>query len=494
MLPRSSDTRFSRAFVTSIADTGDPAPAPLDNASQWRTARRLYSLYMPLVKVFGIGAPCLELESPINRSEPEVLARVQYWFDEMDSRIQVQQWRQLAQVSDLFNEENLRDVIQRHLKPAKATPANRDKVDFLMAQYFAHRLPAEMERQDLTLEQVARALEPVLGRVVTPPRWLLDLEETTYAARRCRNLRELLDEQIVEKGRTAKAAAGEGYYRPDALIAFARFNVFTRHAFVRHAEAELEAVHQALRALASSHVERIDGSRFGFSPEEPVARLRQLHDQWRKAPRGAYTRDDLRQLTQMRAAVEEAVSRSCPQLASEPPAPAPSEDQAPSAPPDTGSFSKLFDSPAQRHAFEEWYLGSRIKEIGEMVRTTGHADALAPLHLEFGELKLVLRACEAAAFAHPESPFAAALQRGVAMRSVLLDAVNRYRATSDAADLVSALKLAHSDAARMQESIAEAGDAGNIDAVLNLAASAKQLLVLIEQADETLDTGLGFWN
>ena len=478
--------------MTSSADIGDPAPAPLDNASQWRTARRLYSLYMPLVKVFGIGAPCLELESPINRSEPEVLARVQRWFDEMDAGIQVQHWRQLTQVSDLFNEENLRDLIQRHLKPANASPGNRDKVDFLVVQYFAHRVPSETERQDLTLEQVARALEPVLGHVLTPPRWLLDLEETTYAARRCRNLRELLDEQIVERGRTAKAAAGEGYYRPDALIAFARFNVFTRHAFVRHADAELEAVHQALRTLESSRIARIDGSRFGLSPEESVARLRQLHGQWKQAPRGAYTRDDLRQLTQMRAAVEDAVSRSCPEAPSEPPAPAPVQSPAPSAPPDTESFSKLFDSPAQRHAFEEWYLGSRIQEIGEMVRTTGHADALAPLHLEFGELKLVLRACEAAAFAHPESPFATALQRGVAMRSVLLDAMSRYQATSDAADLVSAIKLAHADAARMQESIAEAGDAGNIDAVLNLAASAKQLLVLIEKADSALNAGLGF--
>ncbi len=447
---------------------------------------------MPLVKVFGIGAPCPELESPINRSEPEVLARVQGWFDDMDTRIQVQHWRQLAQVSDLFNEENLRDLIQRHLKPAQATPGNRDKVDFLMVHYFAHRLPGEAERQDLTLEQVAEALEPVLGRVPTPPRWLLDLEETTYAARRCRTLRELLDEQIVEKGRTSKAAAGEGYYRPEALIAFARFNVFTRYAFVRHAEAELEAIHQALHTLEAQHIARIDGSRFGLSPEEPVSRLRQLHGQWKKTPRGAYTRDDLRQLTQIRAAVEDAVSRSCPQLSGTPPAPALPEPPAAAAPSDTGDFSKLFESPAQRHAFEEWYLGNRIMEIGEMVRTADHADALAPLHLEFGEVRLVLRASETASFAHPANPFAGALQRAVAMRSVLLDAMSRYQATADAADLVSAIKLGHADAARMQEVIAEAGDAGNIDAVLNLAASAKQLLILIEKAHTVLDAGRGF--
>jgi len=478
--------------VTKKADIGDRAPVPLDNASQWRTARRLYSLYMPVVKVFGIGAPCPELESPINRSEPEVLERVRRWFDEMDAGIQVQHWRQLAQVSDLFNEENLRDLIQRHLKPAKATPGNRDKVDFLVVQYLAHRLPAETERQDLTLEQVAQALEPVLGHVETPPRWLLDLEETTYAARRCRNLSELLDEQIVEKGRTAKAAAGEGYYRRGALIAFARFNVFTRHAFARHADGELQAIHQALEALESSNVSRIDGSRFGLSPEESVARLRQLHGQWKETPRGAYTRDDLRQLTQMRSALEDAVSKSCAELPGEPPARAPAKSKAASAPPEAGSFSQLFDSPAQRHAFEEWYLGSRMLEIKEKVQTTADADALAPLHLEFGEIKLVLRACETAAFAHPGGRSAPALQRGVAMRSVLLDALNRYRAISDAADLVSALKLAHSEAARMQEAIAAAGDARDIDAVLNLAASAKQLLVLIEEADAVLDAGLGF--
>src|SRR4051812_32101033 len=42
-------------------------------ASQWRSARRLYPIYAAIAREFDLGAPCRELESPINRSEPEVL-------------------------------------------------------------------------------------------------------------------------------------------------------------------------------------------------------------------------------------------------------------------------------------------------------------------------------------------------------------------------------------------------------------------------------------
>jgi hypothetical protein len=50
------------------------AASPLKEiAAQWRTARRLYLVYSALLERYALGLPpCRELESPVDRAEPEV--------------------------------------------------------------------------------------------------------------------------------------------------------------------------------------------------------------------------------------------------------------------------------------------------------------------------------------------------------------------------------------------------------------------------------------
>src|SRR5437660_12560610 len=85
-------------------------------AAFWRSARRLYTLYSEIDRVFELGLPlCQDLEYPVDRQETEVIARVRQWFDQMDGQIQVWQLRQLLQSTDLQTEENLRELVLRHL-------------------------------------------------------------------------------------------------------------------------------------------------------------------------------------------------------------------------------------------------------------------------------------------------------------------------------------------------------------------------------------------
>src|SRR5205085_11998195 len=98
-------------------------------AGQWRDARRLNLLYGALQQKFDLGVPpCPELESPINRAEPEALERVWNWFKQMDERVHVHQLRQLLQTTRLGTEENLRAMITRHLEKENKVDADRDKV------------------------------------------------------------------------------------------------------------------------------------------------------------------------------------------------------------------------------------------------------------------------------------------------------------------------------------------------------------------------------
>src|SRR5258708_20745771 len=135
-----------------------------DIAAFWRTWRRLYVIYAELDRVFELGLPsCQDLEFPSVRCEPEVMERVRNWFEQMDGGVQVWQLRQLLQSTNLQTEENLRDLISRHMSKTQRTEIDRDKVDFLLVQYFAHCAPHGLYEQKITLEEVARVLTPVVG-------------------------------------------------------------------------------------------------------------------------------------------------------------------------------------------------------------------------------------------------------------------------------------------------------------------------------------------
>src|SRR4051794_8204225 len=103
-----------------------------DVAKQWRTARRIYPIYLLLTRKFKLAVgPCRELESPIDRAEPEVLERLEKWFASVDTAIEVQHLRQMLQTAHTVSEENLRDLLVHQLSRPVKSASVRDKVDFL---------------------------------------------------------------------------------------------------------------------------------------------------------------------------------------------------------------------------------------------------------------------------------------------------------------------------------------------------------------------------
>src|SRR4051794_19993900 len=122
-------------------------------AQRWRNARRIYPLYSALEQQFEIGVgPCRELESPINRSEPEVLQRIDEWFEKMDDKVQVFQLRQLLQTTHLATEENLHALLARHLGKSVRPVSVRDKVDYLLVQYFAQCAPHDTHNTHVEID------------------------------------------------------------------------------------------------------------------------------------------------------------------------------------------------------------------------------------------------------------------------------------------------------------------------------------------------------
>src|SRR5947209_13066529 len=135
-----------------------------DVAKQWRTARRIYPIYSLLVRRFNVAAgPCRELESPIDRTEPEALEAVTKWFATVDAVVEAQHLRQMLQTAHIVTEENLRDLLIHQLSRRVKSANVRDKIDFLCVQYYVHSAHHLHRDNAHSFEEVAELLRPIIG-------------------------------------------------------------------------------------------------------------------------------------------------------------------------------------------------------------------------------------------------------------------------------------------------------------------------------------------
>jgi hypothetical protein len=294
------------------SSSGQPESAAPDFAAQWSSARRLHPFYIELAREFVIDAPaCAALDAPVDSPEPEAVEQAQQWLGDMDDRIQVHQLRQFLQTNSLVDRAGMVTLLQHFLGKAAHTDSSRDKIDFLLVQYFSQGAPTELDDNWADLACVAEGLEPVLGKVdLKAPVWLNALDRVLEAARRCRSLDELLHGGVLEQGRKAKAQAGDLFYLPVALVAFTRFGYLMRRVFFRLMLTDLNNILDGLTELEEKGVETIDCRRAQFSAQEPIVRLRMICQSWKVMFQAEYSSGQpLRMLVDLRASVEAALGR-----------------------------------------------------------------------------------------------------------------------------------------------------------------------------------------
>ncbi|MGB9334581.1 MAG: hypothetical protein WCB14_06200 [Candidatus Acidiferrales bacterium] len=256
---------------------------PADLTTAWAEARRAYPIYAALAKQLEISAvPYAEGEALPEEIGPAVVERNLRWFDEMDAQVKAYQIRQLPPATLNAKEEGLRAFIQRHLRKPEKTAADRDKVDFLLVQYFALCAPESFYHDEISLADVIRILQPVVGDAnARTPDWCATLEATLEFVKDCRSLRDLLESGKLDQARLVKESSGNLFYDPAALVTLARFNFLMRRAFIRLLHADQEAVLKALGELDRAGVRTVDCRRAGFSAAEPTSNLRQFAENWR---------------------------------------------------------------------------------------------------------------------------------------------------------------------------------------------------------------------
>jgi hypothetical protein len=319
------------------------SPTP-DLAAQWAAARRLYPIYFEIAREFVIEVqPCSDLETGADTPGRESVEQATQWLEEMDQRVQVHQLRQFLQSSPLADQEGLLELLRHFLASPTRTDATRDKIDFLLVQYFSTAAPGELDDNDADLALVAQYLQPALGEVdLKTPLWLNALDRVLEGARKCKSLDQLLHGGILEQGRKAKTQAGDLFYLPIALVAFTRFGYLMRRTFFRLMHNDLNAILDGLNELETKGIEAIDCRRAQFSAQEPVARLRIICQSWKVMFQAEYSSGTpLRMLVDLRASVDYALGRGkAPEAEKKDAAPAkivigkpaPSKPVAPAAP------------------------------------------------------------------------------------------------------------------------------------------------------------------
>ncbi len=305
-----SSPQPSSSQPSSPQHTSPEAPVTAtDLAAVWSSIKRLHPIYAELAREFAIEpSDCGDVDTQSENPEPESFEKMRQWLNDLDDRIQVHQLRQFLQTTSLVDSDGLIVLAQHFLAKTIRSDSGRDKIDFLLVQYFSQGASTELEDSSADLAHVAKGLKPILGNVeLKAPVWLNALDRVLDSARKCRSLDELLHGGVLEQGRKAKAQAGELFYLPIALVAFTRFGYLMRRVFFRLMLADLNNILDGLGELEEQGVETVDCRRAQFSAQEPIIRLRMICQSWKVMFQAEYSSGQpLRMLVDLRAAVDAA--------------------------------------------------------------------------------------------------------------------------------------------------------------------------------------------
>jgi len=481
-----------------------PAPARSESPrqAQWKEARAVFPIYLALAKQLEIEIPFTQAKRNLpEKPDLETFSQVHEWLDSMDQQVMVHQLRHLLQMTTLnASETGLRALIQRHLRKPKKSNVDRDKIDFLLVQYFALCAPAKIYHKQIELVDVAQVMQPVLGDVDPDPlAWCAPLEQMIEALRGFRSLREILKTNFIEQGRKVKEMAGGMFYDPAALVAFIRFNFLLRRTLIELMHADLIAIRAGLAQMQSAGVRIINCHHLGLSASESLAKISAMADEWKQPFQKEYTERSVSQafdkLLGLRTDVEQALEKTLgkPGEAASKPAVSPASKplagaKKPAVEPAT-SKAKVKEHPAtpvQAAPDDTVVLDFEncMEQIWEQLIATPPTRGRSMTTVKIGGARILLSSWEVTAFVSEDGPSAEDLRRAVVARVLVTAAMESAKETGNATSLDRAMNMARVEVTRLQERVDVAKQAKDTEAAVNLGISTKRLLSALDEAEK----------
>lgn len=482
------------AAVNKTTSTLNPAPARPEatRPEQWSEMRSVFPIYLALAKQLEIANPIAHQTRILPEKPPlELFKQVQNWLDALDSRVLVHQLRHLLQQTTLnASESGLRGLIQRHLRKPSKTNIDRDKIDFLLVQYFALCAPAKIYHKQIELEDTAAVMKPVLGETGTAPlAWCEPLEKMITSLKGFRSLRDMLKTNFIAEGRKVKEAAGGMFYDPSALLSFVRFNFLLRRTLIELMHADLIAIRSGLTQLEAAGAPTIDCRRSGLSASEPLAKITQLANEWKQPFQKDYTErtvnETFEKLLSLRTDVEKALQALAPKAggAATSPAAAPAAKSAPPAK-TPAKAAKAAAKPEEPEIDPGADFENCLEQIWEQLIATPPTRGRSMTTVKIGRVRILMSSWEVTAFVSEDGPAADDLRRAVVARALLTSATEAAKETGNATGLDRALSVARVEVSRLQERVDVAKQAKDTEAAVNLGISTKRLLSALDEAEK----------
>jgi hypothetical protein len=426
-------------------------------------------------------------------------------LDAMDQRVLVYQLRHLLQMTTMNASENsLKSLIERHLRKPTKTTFDRDKIDFLLVQYFALCAPAKIYHKRIELTDVAEVIKPILGEVAPATlAWCEPLEMMIKSLHSFRSLREILKTNFIEQGRKVKEAAGGMFYHPSSLLAFIRFNFILRRTLIELMHADLIATRAGIARLEGADVRVIDCHNTGLSAAEPLTKIKKLADEWKQPFQKEYTERSVNQafekLLGLRADVENALEKIAAKMSdrlvieSAQGFSLESRKKSASAPPIVSTVlpkSSAADTAQKIEASQKNQPPEALDFEACMEKIWEQLIATPPLHgrsmttVKLGETRILLSSWEVAAFVSETGAAAEDLRRAVAARAMVSTATTNAKDKGHTFALDKALAVGRVEASRLQERVDVAKQAKDTEAAVNLGISTKRLLSALDEAEK----------
>jgi hypothetical protein len=476
-----------------------PAPqkSEASRLAQWEETRSVFPIYLALAKHLQFEIPFPQNKRILpEKTDDEFNTQVHTWLDSLDHKVQVHQLRHLLQMTTLnASESGLRALIMRHLRKSSKTNPDRDKIDFLLVQYFALCAPAKIYHKQIELSDVAQVMRPVLGEVdPSPLNWCEPLDKIIQTLRTFKSLRDILKTNFIEQGRRIKESAGGMFYDSAAMIAFVRFNFLLRRTLIELMHADLIYIRSGINHLESAGANTLNCAAFGLSAAEPLNKVRQIADEWKQPFQKEYNERSVNQafekLLALRADVERNIERVLGKpLESAPVVDAPATSATPSPSRVTAvSTNKTADNtPATEQPAcgePELDFESCMEQVWEQLISAPPSRGRSMTTVRIGGARLLMSSWEVAAFVSEDGPAAEDLRRAVVARALVTAALEKAKTSGQSAWLDRVLPIARMEVSRLQERVEVAKQAKDTEAAVNLGISTKRLLSALDEAEK----------
>jgi hypothetical protein len=479
-----------------------PSPPKTESSrqAQWDEIRSVFPIYVALAKHLRIEIPIPQNKRVLaEKADLELFSQLLAWLDSMDQQVMVHQLRHLLQMTTLnASESGLRALIMRHLRKSAKSTTDRDKIDFLLVQYFALCAPAKIYHKQIELSDVAQVMKPVLGEVDTAPLpWCEPLEKMIATLRSFKSLRDILKTSFIEQGRRVKESAGGMFYDPSAMLTFVRFNFLLRRTLIELMHADLIFIRSAIAHLENLGAKTVDCHSYGLTAAEPISKVRQLADEWKQPFQKDYTERSVNQafekLLALRADLERTNERvlgktvdaiSTGKFGEKP---ANSSNNAAATTPTAKKITDTTDSPLNKTA-EKAALGldfeTCMEQIWEQLISAPPSRGRSMTTVRVSGARLLMSSWEVAAFVSEDGPAAEDLRRAVVARALVTAAIEHAKESGHLPELDRALSIARIEVSRLQERVEVAKQTKDTEAAVNLGISTKRLLSMLDDAEK----------